>query len=90
MINIYMHRQCNIDVIVFWKNILRIMIGWIPALLVGVFINCAFDLTNIYVFAAGVIIYSLVYCMSMWLISMNGKEKDIVKSILHVFKKERI
>lgn len=78
MINIYMHKRCNIDIIAFWKNILRMMVGWLPAIVAGVLINCFFNLANIWMFIIGVGAYSCVYCASMWRLSMNKYEKQLV------------
>ena len=80
MINVYMHKRCNIDIISFWKNILRMIVGWFPAVIAGVLINCLFDLTSIFMFIVGVGMYSCVYCLSMWLLSMNKYEKNIILS----------
>lgn len=88
MMNIYMHKRCNIDIVVFWKNILRMLIGWIPAVLTGVFINKLLDLTNIWMFMMGVGIYTLIYCASMWFISMNEFEKlQILNPVKMVLRK---
>ena len=78
MINIYMHKRCNIDIIAFWKNILHMMVGWLPAIVAGVLINCFFNLANIWMFIIGVGAYSCVYCASMWRLSMNKYEKQLV------------
>ncbi|MBE6534227.1 MAG: polysaccharide biosynthesis protein [Ruminococcaceae bacterium] len=80
MLNIYMHKRCNVDIIAFWKNILRMMLGWIPVAVVGIVINIFFDLTNIWMFIIGVGAYSCVYCASMWLLSMNKYEKQLIIS----------
>ena len=80
MINIYMHKRCNVDIIAFWKNILRMMLGWVPVIGVGIVINIFFDLTNIWTFIIGVGIYSCAYCAFMWLLSMNKYEKQLIIS----------
>ena len=80
MINIYMHKRCNVDIIAFWKNILRMMLGWVPVIGVGIVINIFFDLTNIWTFIIGVGVYSCVYCAFMWLLSMNKYEKQLIIS----------
>lgn len=80
MLNIYMHKRCNVDIIAFWKNILRMMLGWMPVIGVGIVINIFFDLTNIWTFIIGVGIYSCAYCAFMWLLSMNKYEKQLIIS----------
>ena len=80
MLNIYMHKRCNIDIIAFWKNILLMMLGWVPVIAAGVFINLFFDLTNIWMFIIGGGIYTCVYGVSMWILSMNKFEKQQILS----------
>ena len=82
MINIYMHKRCNVNIILFWKNILRMMLGWLPVMVTGLLINIVFDLTNIWMFIIGIGIYTCVYCASMWLLSMNKYEKQLIISPL--------
>ena len=36
MINIYYHKRCDVDVIVFWKSILRSLCGILPAVACGI------------------------------------------------------
>ncbi len=90
IMNIYYHKECNIDIIKFWKSILRMSLGLIIPIIAGILITRFADLTNIYVFIGGIAVYSLIYAISMWFIGMNDYEKELVTTPLKkVFKKRR-
>ena len=87
VMNIYYNRKCNIDIPLFWKNILRQSVGLIIPIGVGIAMTIFIKINSIWMFGACVIAYTLVYCFSMWLFGMNDYEKDLVrkplKKILH-------
>lgn len=87
VMNIYYNHNCNIDIPFFWKNILRQSVGLVIPICVGIAIVTFVSINSILVFGICVLIYTLVYCVSMWLLGMNDYEKDLVrkpiKKILH-------
>ena len=78
IMNVYYHKRCNIDILTFWKNILRVSIGLIIPVAIGIGIRYWLDLTNIWFFILGVVLYTIVYCISMWFLGMNKYEKSLV------------
>ena len=87
VMNIYYYHHCNINIPLFWKNILRQSVGLILPICVGIAMVTFINTNSILVFGICVVIYSLVYCVSMWLLGMNDYEKDLVRKpiqkILH-------
>ena len=87
VMNIYYNRKCNIDIPLFWKNILRQSVGLIIPIGAGIAMTIFIKINSIWMFGACVIAYTAVYCISMWLFGMNDYEKDLVrkplKKILH-------
>lgn len=81
-INIYYHKACNVDVIVFWKNILKMMGGLIAPVIVGVIMNAYIAFDSILVMLVCIGGYTLVYGVSMWLIGINKYEKGLVQSAI--------
>lgn len=79
IMNIYYNRYCNIDIPLFWKNILRQSVGLIIPILLGISIVKFIEVNSIIKFAVCVLIYTLVYCCSMWLLGMNEYEKNLIK-----------
>jgi O-antigen/teichoic acid export membrane protein len=80
--NIYYHLKCDVNVLTFWKKILRMSLGLIAPVIMGFLIRGWLDLTNLWNFAFGIVIYSAVYCISMWIIGMNSYERLLVKKPL--------
>ena len=80
--NIYYHKRCNIDVLCFWKNILRVSVGLIIPMAFGIVSNLIFDFSNLWAFFLGVVMYTGIYCSSMWFLGMNGYERDLIKKPL--------
>ncbi len=77
VMNVYYHVKCNIDIIRYWKNILRLSRGLIIPIIFGCLINIFIDLSSFANFAYGVIAYTFVYCTSMWFFGINEYEKSL-------------
>ncbi len=79
IMNIYYHKKCNIDIIYFWKSILRMSMGLIPPAVCGIVIMKYISMQNILVFIAMVLVYCVVHVTSLWLLSFNAEEKELIK-----------
>lgn len=89
IMNIYYHKQCNVDILFFWKNIISMFKGLIIPIIVGVVIDKALDLSTIFGFVIGIIIYVIIYAISFWLFSLNNYEKNLVLSVFErLFKRK--
>ncbi len=86
IMNIYYHKRCNINILYFWKNILRMAVGLIIPMICGIMMVIFVDLTNIWLFISMILIYCMIYIISMYYIAMNPGEKNIIRKI---FKKGR-
>ena len=85
--NIYYYKVTKLDVVQFWKNIIHMLL--VPAILVVLFKLAALILIDFYqlsAFLAGVIVYTLLYCLLMYFTQMNEYEKNIVKKPLQMIK----
>ena len=92
IINIFYHKKCNLDIWVFWKSILRLSAGLIIPCIAGVLINIFMDMSSYIMLIIGILIYTLLYCSSMWFIGMNNYERNLIltpakKIINKIFKK---
>ena len=93
IINIHYHKHCNINILHFWKNILSITKGLILPVAIGIIIMRFVTIDSIFIMLVWIVVYTAVYCLSVWLLSMNGYEKELilapVKKILGlVFKRK--
>jgi len=82
IMNLYYHQKCSLNIILFWKNILRQSCGLIPPLILGCILCC---FTNLY--AADTLIrcilgYTMFYCICVYHISMNTYERLLIKNII--------
>ena len=82
VMNIYYHKKCNIDIVLFWKSIARLFIAILPALAVGILIRIFADLSNIWVFLGMACIYAVVYFVSLFFLGLNSEEKTFVRKML--------
>lgn len=79
IMNIYYYKVTGLDIPRFWGNILRMAIVPGAMLTAGLVITHFIAVHNWFVFFAGVIIYTAVYCVLMYLLVMNDYEKDIIR-----------
>lgn len=77
VMNVYYHCRCNINVLVFWKGVLRVSVGLIIPVIVG-FLICEYVVfSNVWIYLMFIVLYSAVYIGSMWLFGMNATEKAL-------------
>ena len=87
VMNIYYHLKCSIDVLAFWKNIIRMCLGLILPIAFGAAYTHILNVTGPYVFVLGIAAYTVVYCVSVWYFAMNPYEKTLVRSIFKKFQR---
>ena len=73
---------CNIDMIYFWGNIIKMSIGLIIPIIVGIVIQNLVNLNNIFILLLFICVYSIIYGLSMWFLGMNDGEKSLIKKTL--------
>lgn len=78
IMNVYYHKRCNIDIILFWKEILRLSRGLIIPIIAGIVITRYINMNSILYFLLCVAAYSALYYISMWFFGMNKYEKQLV------------
>ncbi len=78
IMNIYYYKVCRIDILAFWASILRLSVGLIIPILAGIIINRFMNMTTYGSLIIGIIIYSVVYSLSMWFIGINSFEKQLI------------
>lgn len=78
IMNIYYQKKCNIDVILFWKNILRLSCGFgMPVFFATVYRSMVpmDKFANLFI---GIIALACVYFLSMWKFGFNDAEKAMM------------
>ena len=88
IMNIYYKKKCGLDILLFWKNIFRLSIGLIIPVIIGIISNLLFFKYNLLVLIIKIIIYTVVYLISMYFVGMNDYEKSAIKKIFYkIFKR---
>lgn len=81
LMNWYYQKYIGLDIFAFWKSI----IGFFPALIlpcgVGFLMKYVFGIANVRDFLLDGIIFTAIYCSSIWLFGMNTEEKETVRNI---------
>ena len=82
VMNWYYHRHIGLDMVYFWRSILRIVPAMIPALLAGA------AAVRMHAFAGygGVVLFALpytaVFCACLYMLGMDESERGLVRSVL--------
>lgn len=79
IMNIYYKYKMGIDTVHFWLSIGRTLLGLILPVIFGVLIMIFVDINSLWLFFLLIIAYSIIYCVSIYFLSMNTYEKDLIK-----------
>ena len=89
VMNIYYHKKCEINIIIFWENIAKISLGLIIPIIYGCVLRNFFNFYTVLHLAFAIFSYAISYALSMWFVGMNHKEKDAVKELIYKLIKVR-
>lgn len=91
LMNWYYHKKVGLNVLYFWQQILNFVPSLIGPFIIGTIFAHYIDLYHIVPFAISVVIYTLIFSISIWLLGMNSYEKNLIsgpiKSRLSKFKR---
>ncbi len=82
IINIYYYKKVGINVLMFWKEIIKMTITFIIPLLLIVLFVYFIKLSGIISLLVYAGLYSFIYCMVVYIITMNEYEKSIINKLL--------
>lgn len=82
VMNVYYHKRCDINILAYWKSILRLSLGLLFPIGAGVLVTLFIPMTSLWSLLLCIIGYTAIYCASMWLLGMNRYEKQLVLSSL--------
>jgi peptidoglycan biosynthesis protein MviN/MurJ (putative lipid II flippase) len=83
--NIYYQKRCNLNIILFWKEILKLCRGIVIPVLLGYILMKYIDYRNIYVFFFEIVFYVCIYLLSVFAFGANEYEKDLFRKPLVSF-----
>lgn len=87
IINIYYWKKVDIDIPLFWKNILKMSIPIVITMILGYLLNYFIKDYSIVNFILKGSFYTVIYGILIWIIGMNKEEKtEILKPVRKIFK----
>lgn len=93
IMNIYYYKKIHIDIPRFWKVILKMTIPVAIAFIIGLGLNKILIANNYFMFLIKIFIYTCVYAVLVYKLSMNTYEKEVfiqpLKKILSRIKGEK-
>lgn len=90
IMNIYYQKKCNIDILYFWSSIGKLSVGLIIPIIVGIGMKFWIKSDSLIMYLFEILLYVLVYVLSMWKIGMNEYEKRLFSSlVLKIFRLRR-
>lgn len=82
IMNIYYKKAIGLDIVRFWKEIIKMTIPFIiPISLIIMFTHFT-NLTGIISVIVYSTVYTMLYCITAYFLSMNDYEKNIIKRVL--------
>ena len=81
VMNLFYNLRCNIEIIVFWKNIIKLSQGLIIPIIIGVIINMIVSIESWSALIIVIVVYSIVYFISMWCFGFNYYEKQLLSEL---------
>lgn len=79
IMNIYYYRKQNIDIIQFWKEILKMSVVPLFMTIVALLLIRHVEINSWLQWLSAVSVYLLVYLPVFWFISMNRSERDLIR-----------
>ena len=90
IMNIYYHKVIHINIIEFWKSILKSSLSFIIPVACGVLMMIFYDFKSLWDFGGLIVAYSLIYCLFVYFFGLNKEEKNKIKGIINkIFKRKQ-
>lgn len=86
--NYYYHARIKLDMIYFWKNILKLIPSLIPSIICAILFYNFADTSTWGRLILSVCFYSLIYAAGIYFIGLNNEEKNMLRD-LKLFKRKR-
>lgn len=87
--NWYYHYRIGLNMLTFWKAIIRLLPAGAAAVGFGVLYTTLISTTGWIGLVLGIVVYTVGYALIMWLLGMNRYEKELVLGCLRAFDRRR-
>lgn len=75
IMNGYFKKVLRLDIVLFWKQILKITISVILCTFIGILLNYILGIGSVSILIIKLLVYTLIYLIIMWITSFNEDEK---------------
>ena len=80
--NIFYYKKIKIDIPLFWKNIFKMSIPILIAIVIAIILKQVWTINSSLILIIQIVIYTIIYGILVWKKSMNEEEKNMVKRII--------
>lgn len=80
--NWYYHFKLGVDIAYFWRSIASFIPALIPGCVLGLISMLFINYDRLWKFVAAVVVYTVVYCISMICLGLNKEEKAMIMPIV--------
>ena len=78
IMNGYFKKVLNLDILTFWKQIIKITISVILCGFIGILLNYILGVGNVNILIIKLLLYTIIYLIIMWITVFNKDEKTLV------------
>lgn len=78
VMNWYYHKKAGLDMVRFWRQMANVYVVPVLMCAVTLLISKFIDFYKLPILFAGIVIYTIIYCVLNWQITMNAYEKDLI------------
>mgnify|MGYP005803251431 FL=1 len=77
-INVFYQKKVGINMIEFWKNILKMSIPMIFVIILAVILKTIVPINSVIVLVTQIVLYTLIYCLIIYKFAINEYEKQLI------------
>lgn len=89
IMNVYYHKKIGINILKFWKEILKAVPSLLFPIVIGVLIMVFYNFKGLFDFIGFVILYVITYGISIYLFGLNRTEKEYINRPLKILLKRK-
>lgn len=82
IMNVFYHKVLKINMIFFWKEIGKTLTGFLIPILVGILIMRYISFAYLVQYLLCIVVFVVIYCLSIYCLSCNEKERKLVLSLI--------
>lgn len=77
IMNLYYAKKIHLNILLFWKEIAKLVPALLPPVAVGLLLSHLFDLYRLVPLGMAILCYTAVFLVSFWFLGLNDYEKSL-------------